>query len=270
MTNCFERQRTSSSSEFFSRLLQITGCLLLLIFSPLVYADCDRISDGLSKTLNYRSGETSGRQTFIDCKSWPQDPTIYIVAMARFQENSAVALSTDNDAGFYDLTVLLLKNESDQVLTRLFQKGAFSSDAIRLTGIAIDAAPYKLASGQRAFGVRARFSNSSVVSSWEHEQLNLYLVQNVTLHQILGRLVIAKKLYEKVGDCQESVTDLSRKLIVATSSKYGKADLTLKEQLISDKSNVINNKCTWRKKVFLKNHTLHFDGHNYLVPEELQ
>jgi hypothetical protein len=171
---------------------------------------------------------------------------------------------------FYDLTVLIVKSDSGEILNQLFQEKAFSSDAIGLTGITIDTAPYKLTPDQRAFGVRARFSNSSAVSSWEHEQLNLYAPQGKTLKKVLERLVMVKKLYEKADDCEESLTDINRTLILAATRSHGKADLILKEKTSSDKSDMVKNECVWEKKIALKTYLLRFDGHIYAVPSELQ
>ena len=266
--DALQRQTVPFSDRFPWSPVRIAACLLLLVFPPLVYADCDQIKDGLSKTFNRPGGETSGMPSFIECKMWPEDPTRYIVAIASFQDHSALASPENNEADFYDLTVLLLKNTSDQVVARLVQKRAFSSDAIQLTGIAIDSAPYKLAPGQRAFGVRARFANNSSFNSWEHEQLNLYLAQGTELRQILGSLLTAQKLYEKVDECQEALTDRSRHLIVAPHSTLGKADLILKEKVLIDKSSIQKGQCVSKKSVVSKSTTLRFDGQNYLVPED--
>lgn len=266
--NVPQRQTVSFSRRSGSSPLRIAACLLLLFFPPLVYADCDQIRDDLSKTFNRPGGDTSGMPNFIECKMWPEDPTRYIVAIASFQDHPALASSANNETDFYNLTVLLLKNTSDQVVARLVQKRAFSSDAVRLTGIAIDSAPYKLAPGLRVFGVRARFESGSSVSSWEHEQLNLYLVQGAELRQIVGSLLMAEKSYEKVDECQEALTDRSRHLIVAPHSTLGKADLILKEKVLIDKSSMQKEQCVSKRNVVSKSTTLRFDGQNYPVPED--
>jgi hypothetical protein len=267
--DALQRQTVPFSRRFLWSPVRFAACLLLLVFPPLVYADCAQITDDLSKTFDRPGGDPSGMPSFIECKRWPEDPTRFIVAIAS-QDHSALDSSANNDAGFYDLTVLLLKNTSDQVVARLVQKRAFSFDAIQLIAIAIDSAPYELASGQRAFGVRAHFANSSSVSSSEHEQLNLYLVQGAELRQILGNLLTAQKLYEKVDDCQETLADRSWRLIVAPHSTLGKADLILKEKVVIDKSSLQKGHCVSKKNVVSKSTTLRFDGQNYLVPEDLR
>lgn len=263
-------RRTVPFSERFAwPPVRIAVGLLLLVFPPLVYADCDQIRDDFSKTFNRPGADTSGEPDFIECRMWPGNPTRYMVAIASFRDRSAPASSADNDAGFYDLTVLLLKNTSDQVVARLVQKRAFSSDAVRLTGIAIDSAPYTLAPGLRAFGVRARFASGSSVSSWEHEQLNVYLVQGGELRQLLGSLLTAEKRYEQIDDCQSAQTDRSRRLIVAPHSTRGKADLILKEKVLIEKSSMQKGQCVSKRHVVSKSAMLRFDGQNYLVPQDL-
>lgn len=256
----------SFTNKIVFRRIRIGIFLFLSIFSSQVYADCDGMIDIVRKKLRH-SVEAVENPSFIDCKVWPQDSSIAVVSMVSFQETLG---AVDADAGFYDLRIFLLKGGAGKVISELYEKNAFPSDAIGLNAVKFDFAPYVLVPGQRAFGIRARFSNQSTVSSWEHEQLNLYMVQGAVLNRILGGLVTSKKLYEKINDCDESFTDVSRRLIVASAVTYGKADLIVKERAVNEKSNLINEKCRWKKTIKSKSYLLRFNGQIYVIPEDLK
>jgi hypothetical protein len=248
----------------------IPAVILLGLFSSLVHADCEGLAEKLNATL-YPAGQGMVKDlSFSHCKVWPFDPGKTIVALAHFQEGSSFSVPPDNTDGLYDLTVLVVKSDSGEVVNRLFQKSAFASDAIRLNGISIDTAPYDLARNLRAFGVTAGFSNSSALNSWEHTQISLYVPQGSGLKQVLGNLVSVKRLHEQVDDCNESATVALRTLAIATTGSHGYADLILREKKTELKGKKEKNECKVTEKTFPKNYTLRFNGESYAVPKELQ
>ena len=164
----------------------------------------------------------------------------------------------------------MVKSDSGEIVNRLFQESAFSSDAIRLNGITIDTAPYNLAKNLRAFGVTAGFSNSSALNSWEHTQINLYVAQGSGLKQVLENLVLVKRLYELDADCATSATITLRTLAIATTGSHGYADLNIREKTTEIKGRKEKNECNETEKTFSNSYTLRFNGERYVVPKGLQ
>lgn len=241
------------------------------MISLLAHAGCDGLAEKLNASL-YRIDKGIAKDlSFNACKVWPFDPSKTIVVLAHRQEsNIAAQANQDNSDGIYDLTVLLVNSNSDEVINQLFQKSVFTSDAIRLNNIVIDTAAYNLGKNLRAFGVKAMFATVSSVGSWEHSQIALYVPQGNKFKVVLGRLVVTNKIYQQEDDCIEKLTDISRTLSIADTSNFGHADLLLKEMMVVDEGKREENDCKVSKKISSKNYALRFNGESYAVPGELQ
>lgn len=250
---------------------RIIAVLLLGLFSSVAWAGCEGLAEKLNAELYVDQDGTVKELRFSNCKVWPYDPSKTIVALVHFQEGSSFATPPDQTDGLYDLTVLLVKSDSGEILNHLFLKGAFSSDAIHFNGITIDTAPYNLAKNVRAFGVRAGFANSSALNSIEFVQMNLYVVRERSLKQVLGGLVVSKKLNERGdGDCTDSATVTNRTLAIADAATLGYADLRLSEKTAEIRSKKEDKGCRDTEKVFSRNHVLRFNGDEYVVPVGLK
>jgi hypothetical protein len=122
--------------------------IILIIFMwgiySLVQAGCDSLPVKLNTELYLGKNTISKGLSFSSCKVWPFDTSKSIVALVHFQDGSSFEGSTNTTDGLYDLTLLLVESRSGRIFTSLFQKSAFTSDAIVFNGVAIDTAPYNL------------------------------------------------------------------------------------------------------------------------------
>lgn len=88
------------------------------------------------------------------CKVWPARPHFTLVAMP------LVRVEHDSH-GETDLEVLLLASARQHVVARLVEPNRLDWDAICVTRLAFDTAPYRLRGDDLAFGVRISRENSS-------------------------------------------------------------------------------------------------------------
>jgi len=81
---------------------------------------------------------------------------------------------------------VVLFNSSEKVITHTYTIDNVMSDAIRLSSVNFDFAPYLVKSdGTRAFGVRIRYSGSSRVYPYEEEKMTLFIPEKDKLTPIL-------------------------------------------------------------------------------------
>lgn len=238
--------------------------ILLLATSP-AFADCEGLITRMNKRLNYPDIDTQGY--VADCKVWPAYPAKTIVALAHFQEGSSYSQPPTSNEGLYDLDVLIVKTGTDEVLHRLLQKGALTSDAIALREIAIDTGRYNLAKDAAAFGVRANRRNPHA----EIQSIRLYVVQENTLKQVMDKMKTIESFSENqvLADCTRS-SDARRTLALASTSSHGYADFIVHEKLTLVEPVVVKTGCHVKEEKIARRYRLRFDGTAYVVPPDLQ
>jgi hypothetical protein len=243
-------------------ILKIITAAALLQFSALCQASCDGLAEKLSVELRYPDSAASGTPSFSDCKVWSGDPSKTIVALAHFQPGSSFT-SPESNMGLYDLDTLIVNTMTGEIISRLFQKGALSSDAIVLDKISIDSARYSLAPNVRAFGIRIHHKHPIRGYPHEFEELNLYVANGKKIRLVLDALATLDSGGE-VGECEGNLSDVRRTLAMGKSTNHGYADVIVTTKTIDSESKLINGDCkeVAQKPVFTQD-ILQFDGERY-------
>lgn len=251
-----------SSASALMRL-KIIVTIFLLSLPQIIYAECEGLPERLRKELGYLDSETNGY--FSACKIWPADRSKTIVALAHYQEGSSFSMPKNSSNGLYDLDILVVKTDNGQILHRLFQKGALSSDGIYLQGIDVDTARYQLAPGSLAFGLRVNHGNPRATI----QVLRLYVIHLSTLKQILGKVSMAEIFSEDQTYCDYS-SNIQRTLAIANTASHRYADLILQEKSVTNEPFTTKDGCGVKETKSSHRHTLRFDGEIYVIPKELQ
>lgn len=243
-------------------MLRTLTAFVLLQLSFFSHAACDRLVQQVSAELHYPDSTSSDRQSFSDCKVLPSDPGKTIVVLARFQEGSSFT-SPASDMGLYDLDILLVQTRNGEVLSRLFQKGALSSDAIELDKITIDTARYDLAHNVRAFGIRTHFHHPSHYNPYESESLKLYTASGKGIRLVLDTLQTVDSGGER-GECEGRYSDMRRTLAIGKTASHGYADLVITTKTIASETKMIGDECVENKaSPEVSQETLEYDGNIY-------
>lgn len=203
------------------------------------------------------------------CKRMPGEPHRAIVALS-FLQTPPADLTADSDMGDYDLDVAIVEADSAQVRQRLKRSAVYVSDALRLSALEIDTAPYVLAPGQRAFGVRARFSGSSRINPFGQTKLALYLPGASKPRLILDDLTMAEEVGEWDGECAGQFTKLQRVLFIGSTSTRGSADLIVRStrteevhKLVRGRANADDDCAMQTPPAKTTRQVLRFDGKRY-------
>ncbi|MCX8730288.1 hypothetical protein J3U66_07860 [Gilliamella sp. B2969] len=158
--------------------------LLTLLCLPVVsHADCKKWFDIL---LNHQHHSRV-------CKVWSADESKSIVVLPLLQKDGIVDT--------YDLDVLLINNQSGQIIAISWQPDALESDAEELIGFEIDKDNYQLNLETLAFDVRIQYRIRSISSPYSGEYINLYVKQNDKLNPVVNNLPMFELLGENNQRC---------------------------------------------------------------------
>ncbi len=235
--------------------------LLLVLIALFARADCD---DQLDK-LNHEFGYPEGSPAYIACKAWPLNPAKMIIVFAHKAPDSRFSQGDSDVESLYDLNVMVQSSDSGEILLRLSEKGALTSDAFTLQDVTVDGAGFPLAKGIPAFGIRSRRSNRVA----EIESLSLYAVVNNKIIQVLAPVHTTLSFCESPDDRQCARTSkTTAALSLAKTSSNGWADLVLTERKVieefgPDGSPIAKPVGSSRK------FRLRFDGQTYVIPKAL-
>jgi hypothetical protein len=205
-------------------------------------------------------------EPFSVSKVWPYDKSRTIVALC-------YPSKIDPDEGaMYDLDVLVVDSKTLTVIARSKKKDAISSDAVYLSGLSIDTAPYNLAKGVRAFGVRKSFSGSSRVYPYEETFIDLYVPQGNGLMTVLDSMSINLENGKMDDDCGGTFINKKRTISIGKTDTKGYRDLIVDGVMLTqvDKTDK-NGKCKHEEiKGKPEKFILKYDGNVYSIPKTLR
>ncbi|OFZ35691.1 MAG: hypothetical protein A3D92_11970 [Bacteroidetes bacterium RIFCSPHIGHO2_02_FULL_44_7] len=116
-----------------------------------------------------------------------------------------------------------------------------SSDAIRLDEIKIDTAPYIVAEGKRAFGIRIKYRGMSRVNPYGYENLNLILSDGNQLVEILHDCQTYQDHGEWDGNCNGQFTEENSVLVMQQTKNEGYFNIAMKHKIIHSVSYIDEN-----------------------------
>jgi hypothetical protein len=188
------------------------------------------------------------------CKLWPYDNKTLL---------SAIAFSTDN-VDEKVLVVAMSDAKSGRVIN--WHKTEVSEDAAVHVGegsLSIDTAPYQLAKGVRAFGVRftSDAPGASCAEGVWSDELSLFIPTPESLEPVLQGLAMTRKEARKgcFGDVPELVYDDAKlSLGLAKTNSHGFADLIVTARVRREGEAVGSS-----GKATIEQYTLRYDGNEY-------
>ena len=121
----------------------------------------------------------------IVCRRWRGRPGLLLVAVPLIAE-----VGVDSTLG--DLDVLVVDEATGTPRQRLRMPHAMDNDAVRISGISFDTAPYQLGPDRLAFGVRSEWIGSSRPNPLMETTLSLYEPRGAALSPVLDDLVVQR------------------------------------------------------------------------------
>lgn len=105
------------------------------------------------------------------------------------------------------------------------------SDAIRFSGFTIDTAPYNIAKGKRAFGIRMMYEGSSRPNPYSSELISLFLLEKSQLNEILKNYEIEVHHGEWDTNCAGEFNSEKKVLIIGTTQTGGYFDIIVNSKI---------------------------------------
>jgi hypothetical protein len=186
----------------------------------------------------------------IICKRAPDAAGASLVAV--------VARSADNPPGAeqprFDLDLMIVDTNSGGIRSRLLQPHAFQSGTMRFGGLSFDTAPYRLAPGVRAFGLRAFFNNLRM----DTQTLSLYVAEGTGIRRVTGGIAMQSS---RGIACQDRNIDST--VALTTSAHHGYSDFVVRS--VTTDSTTDNGQCNGTESVrnCIEGQVFAYDGSLY-------
>lgn len=198
------------------------------------------------------------------CKVWPARPELTLIAVP--------LVRTEHDShGETDLEVLLLDSARQDFVARLVEPNRLDWDAIYVTRLAFDTAPYRLRGDDLAFGLRISRENGSRVNPFNETQLHLYEFEARRLRLLLGELPVALSWGEWDTNCTGEFSETKGVVIITERiGNHGYRDLRLKDTRVERRMALVDGQCqTVEESTHRYQLPIEYDEERYLLPIEL-
>jgi hypothetical protein len=171
--------------------------------------------------------------------------TSKVLPYAKTQTVMVIPKLISEESDMYDLDALIVvvNNQTGKILQKFKGENTFFSDAIYLSSITIDTAPYLLTKDIRAFGIRVSHVGSSRVNPFEQVDLSLYVQEGTSLRRVLNQEMVKRFNGEWDGDCSGEFHYKKAILSFETETTNGYFNLVLKEHTEISSSEEVNGEC---------------------------
>jgi hypothetical protein len=201
---------------------------------------------------------------FASCKKMPNNPELTIVA-------ELLEGAEDSGFGNYDLSVVVAKSDSGDVVGKYFKEGFFNSGAggSQFEEIKVDTANYRLNADTRAFGVVSHTGGRD----GGYEEITLFVLNGTNINPVLINLGLINSIPITIGDCIVGDYDIKRTVIMTSNVTNGYFDITVNEK--KTKYKVTKKSCEGQEekidKTTSKKYTLKYDNKKgvYNAPAEI-
>ncbi|WP_437881941.1 hypothetical protein [Pseudomonas sp. LRF_L74] len=241
-----------------------TACLSLIVI--LWAGQASACFPSLAGLLQETFGATAPALDEVVCKVWPARPELALLAVP-------MPRADFGDYGETDLQLLVVEVRSGKVVQRRLEYNLLDWDAIAVSEVAFDTAPYRLQGDDLAFGVRITRANHSRVNPFSESSLNLYLPQGKTLKPVLRALMVERRQGEWDDRCEGDWT--TRALTVGVEARRnedGLRQLLVKEvrTYSRDEPGKGGNCRTVAKRTDRERYRLTSSNGEYQVPEAIR
>lgn len=175
----------------------------------------------------------------------------------------------EEEESYFELNshIILVNNLASEI-THTYSESAktngWVSDAIHLTEITIDTAPYMVAKDVRAFGVRVTYNGSSSANPYSNETISLFVKSGNTLKKVLHNFDVMNYGGKWDTNCAGEFSEEKKTLIISGKTTNNYYDIIVKGTLIYSVSYVPEDgDCESEKDVTVKKTNLKFDGETY-------
>ncbi len=162
-----------------------------------------------------------------------------------------------------DAYIVIVDRETGKISSQFFESNAWTSDAIRLSGISIDTGLYILNSETRAFGVRVSYTGSSRPNPYNETDFSLFVPKGKTIKRVLKDFVINEFHGEWDTNCSGKYEETSSTIEMDKTSSNGYRNLNIKSKTTNTISEQRGEDCIDRDSISKTSTKLKYNGKEY-------
>jgi hypothetical protein len=231
---------------------KLNAILLAGIFLIATHAHAQSRQNIIGKVVHNLSLKSDRIDTvFSVIKSHPENKNATIVLLALPQGD-------DEDFQIYDTYLVIADTKTGAILYSIFESERYTSDAVRLTGLQIDTAPYRLAANVRAIGIRAHYTGSSRPNPYGEETLSLYIPQGKTFTKVLDDFVTYQSNGEWDTNCAGNFSTSKSVLVISTEKTNGYNNIQVNTKTTNTENIPQNDDCIAKDTETKSSHKLIF------------
>lgn len=168
-----------------------------------------------------------------------------VLPHAKTQTVMVIPKLISEDEGMFDVDaiVLVVNNQTGKIIQKFKSENSLFSDAVYISSIAIDTAPYMLTKDVRAFGIRVNYAGSSRVNPYEEVHLSLFVQEGNSLRRVLTEEMVERSNGEWDGNCAGEFHARKSILSFETEATNGYFNIVIKEHSTITISEEINGEC---------------------------
>lgn len=204
-------------------------------------------------------------EEFVVFKVQPHDPNETIVIIPEIEG--------DYDEHHFELNsyIVLVNNTTKKITHKYYESSKTSgwdSDAILLSKISIDTAPYMVTKEIRAFGIRVFHYGMSKPNPYSNKTITLFVKSGNTLKKVLRHYDVMDYGGEWDTQCAGESTEVKNTLIMSKEMTNDYFDIIVKSKITKGKTYVNEDgECDEENKTTSKTTVLKFNGEKYLGNE---
>ena len=138
---------------------------------------------------------------------------------------------------------VVLYNAADKIITNRYIMQNLESDAIRLSGLNFDFAPYMVKENVRAFGLRVIYSGSSRVNPYEEEKITLFVTEKDKLIPVLKDFTSYLSTGDWDTNCAGEFNSKSAVFVIEPTLSNGFFDIKVNYKDIKTINKIVSGDC---------------------------
>lgn len=203
------------------------------------------------------------KSDFITEKILPYDTEKSLIVIPKISHK-------EDDFYTMDAYIVIIDHKTHEIVHMYHKDNEWTSDAMQLTGITIDTAPYILNASTRAFGIRLSYLGSSRVSSFSGTFISLFIPEGKKLVKILEDYPVVITRGESGMGCEGYNEWTETFLIMTDKLTNGYKDILAKSTITTTTFKEFNPKesdCDEEQSTEYQTNTICFDAEKYKSEE---
>lgn len=198
---------------------------------------------------------------FVTTKVQPHNPDETIVVIPEI-------VGEYDDNGFeLNSYILLVDSNTNKITHKYFESSktnGWESDAIMLSEITIDTAPYQLNENTRAFGIVVYHYGMSRPNPYGNKTISLFVKSTNGIKRVLRHYDVMNNYGEWDTNCAGEFKDVKNTLIISRKATNGYFDIIVKSKITESEAYVDENgDCDSKDKITAETNWLKFNGESY-------